>query len=299
MKRLFAILIIFIIISVGTIVFLMQSNTGSQIRSHRYAVILNFTNDFPNGNDVPAHPGQALQAYWAIRHWGVPDENIYLFLQLETIDYIDYNYDDKNDLIGAQIDCRDYKISWTSVNNLFTELSQKLTNDDELVIYIASHGYSINSTYAGVRGNGFIIYENEFADMIKNIHVHKMVLFFDFCYAGNFASDLMAENRIIISEASANEETWCYWNWGAYLYQNNKTALDIFGDCGTVFSHPFWNKINENKTLIEAFNYANETFRDWAIIAPPSAYIVKNMHPFIRIGTNVTDSLKLYDDNYK
>ncbi len=268
--------------------------------SHRYAVILNFTNDFPQETDVPAHPGQALQAYWTIKNYNVSDENIYLFLKLETLDYIDYNMDYVNDLNGVQIDYKDDEITWNNVNHVFNELANILTVDDELVIYVSSHGYFMNSTLAAIHGDGFNIYENEFKDMIDKIHVRKMVLIFDFCYAGNFASRLDAPNRIIISAVSDNEETWCYWYWGDYLlYHNMTNALENFGSCGTVFSHPFWKSILENNTLIDAFNYANQTFREWATIAPTSKYIVNKMHPIIRIGENITSLLNLYDAEYK
>ena len=296
----YAIPIFVFIIIISAIIIGISIHTNPNKLSHRYAVILNLTNDFPQTKDAPAFPAEAIQAYWAIKTFNVPDENIYLFLNLDTLQYIDYDYNGTNDLSNVSIDYLDDQISWGAVYDLFNTLAKKLTNEDELVIYATTHGYILNSTFAAMRGNDFLIFENEFKDMIDKITVRKMVLILDFCYAGNFASNLLASNRIIISSVTNNEEMWCYWNWGNYLaYNNMNNMLEMFGDSGTVFSHPFWNAIIKNNTLIDAFNYANSSFRNWTIVSKESQYIVNGMHPFIKIGSNVTNLISLYDYDCK
>ena len=108
-----------------------------------------------------------------------------------------------------------------------------------------------NATFHFEADKSFIT-EFEFYDLVKNIEVERMMINVDCCFSGNFlnqnqnfgSSWYNIPNSIMVSAAS-NVFSW-YWI-------NN---LNPDGFAGSWFFHVFWDQLDQNQTVINAFNYA-------------------------------------------
>jgi len=266
---------ILIVISVGLSGMILASiNTGK-----RHILILNTWNDFPleNATDVDAMPAQALHAYLVLNDRGYREDEIYLMLYHPNDNLIDVNGDGENDLPKVVIDVENYQVNKENLVAWLEKISNISDRYDEIIIYIVAHGEQTNGNFSAFSfENGGRITSKEFTEYLKPIKYRKMILLLDFCYSGNFGSVLIKPGRVIVASAEDNKISWYYWNW-----RLNETDKKIFGSSGSVFFHPFWNKVKEGATIQEAYQYGREKCLRWSNFDPKSKNIIQNQNPQI------------------
>jgi len=214
-------------------------------------------------------PAQALQVYWILKNHGYTDDNIFLMLYYKNdadgiidIDAFDiYPNDLIHGSVPAIIDVANDSVTAArfkqelnvSVSGSF---ASKIQSNDKLIIFMTDHGSNKvlgdgNATFHFEADKSFIT-EFEFYDLVKNVKVERMMINVDCCFSGNFlnqnqnigASWYNIPNSIMIS-ASSNVFSW-YWI-------NN---LNPDGFAGSWFFHMFWDQLDQNQTIINAFNFA-------------------------------------------
>mgnify|MGYP001098694940 CR=1 FL=1 len=226
--------------------------------SNKSAIIVNTGNNFPNENDTDAFPGQALQAYWALRKNGYDDEQITLMLFHTNDPFVDFDGDGKNDLDNAVVDYEGSEITKETILAQIEKIGSIIEPYGELWIYLVDHGRLVAPNTAALQfENAEVLYETEFSNWINSLLCKKLVILADFCYSGEFIDSSIGPGRICISSCD-EERGWYYWNWNL-----SGTVKELFGSSGSVFFHPFWNKIAQGASPEEAFDFANKHYRDW------------------------------------
>jgi hypothetical protein len=217
----------------------------------------------PPGKDSDGFPAQALQAYWVLKNHGYSDDDIFFMLYHTNDNWIDIDVSDgpTNDLIGAVIDVENNDVNSSRFKlelnvSISGSFASGIKPEDQLIIYMVDHGSNAilgdgNATFH-FEADNFWITEFEFYDLVKEIDCVKMLICVDCCFSGNFLNagknipgswyDL--PNCIFVS-ASSNRLAW-YWI-------NN---LNPDGWAGSWFFHPFWDQLDQNATIVAAYNFA-------------------------------------------
>ncbi|MHA1193657.1 MAG: C13 family peptidase [Promethearchaeota archaeon] len=217
----------------------------------------------PSSVDSDGFPAQALQVYWILKDHGYLDDNIFLMLYHTNDLVIDIKAGDGivNDLVGAVIDVENndvnasrfkHELNVSKSGSFASQIAQK----DHLIIFMTDHGSNGvlpdgNATFHFEADNSYIT-EFEFYDLVKNINCARMMINVDCCFSGNFlnqnanigASWYNIPNCLFVS-ASSNVFSW-YWI-------NN---MNGDGFAGSWFFHQFWEQLDQNQTINNAFNFA-------------------------------------------
>lgn len=252
--------------------FIVQTDFGRQEfylgsgAEHRQALIINTWNDFPDHTlvDVDSFPGQALQAYRALKSAGYTDSEITLMVFHTGVEFIDADGDGFNDLEGAEID---YENGEVNLENLKAELSRiAFFSDDstEITIYIVAHGGYSGYENAFSFEDGSKMSSTEFFDLLNPIRSESVFLFFDFCYSGGFVGGQYPLKGVYLWAANDNNLDLFHWN-----YKNIPEAEKaIFGEDGSVFFHPFWKVIQEGGGVMDAYQYGRSQLLRWQRVDP-------------------------------
>ncbi|MHA1913167.1 MAG: C13 family peptidase [Promethearchaeota archaeon] len=226
----------------------------------------------PSSIDSDGFPAQALQVYWILRNHGYSDDNIFLMLYHTGDTVIDIDATDgiPNDLVGAEIDVENNDVN---ASRFIRELdisnsdsfASTLRGRDQLIIYMVDHGSNNyisdgNATFHFEADNSFLN-ETKFVDLVSQIPCRRMLINVDFCFSGNFLNEnsnigsswYNIPNSILITSTS-DLLSW-YWR--------DNTNADGFA--GSFFFHQFWDQLDQNQTIIDAFNFA----KNWV----PSGYV--------------------------
>lgn len=276
-------------ISILSIYFIVGSYglyQGASATGSHHILIVNTWNDFPKKNEynVDAMPAQALYAYTILKEQGYNDSEINLLVYSTDDGLIDFNGDGIDDLSKAIIDS-----NWIDKENLtaaITRLGNISGQNDEIIIYIISHGQLINGDLPAFSfEKGDHMSSIEFSSLIDSIVCKRMVIYLDFCYSGAFSKSISKPGRLIICSAEDNKEAWFYWNWHL-----NETERAIFGSSGSAFFHPFWKKLSEGATLNDAFEYGRQQCLRWGFIDTDSRNMTQNQNPqMLNIERNIID----------
>ena len=232
----------------------------------RHAVICNTGNDFPDYylEDVDSFPAQSMQAYLALKRLGYQDDEITLMVYHTGDDFVDVDGDNNNDLGKAVIDYENEAVTKDSLKIELMKLARAAGSDSEVVIYIVGHGgYAEGNVVFAFEDGTHVSYE-ELISWLEGLKSNRVILLLDFCYSGSFLENRFPFVGTYISSASDGNVALFHWNWV------NLTAADtaIFGASGSVFFHPFWNKVAEGRSLREAYDYARVQLLHWADIDP-------------------------------
>jgi len=212
-------------------------------------------------------PAQALQVYWILKNHGYSDENIFLMLYHTGDDSIDIDATDiyTNDLnrsgVVADVDVENDDVNASRFKKELDisnpeSFASTIRSIDQLIIFMTDHGSNAvlkdkNATFHFEADNSYIN-ETEFYDLVKEIPCERMLICLDCCFSGNFLNEnknigqswYYLPNCILISAAS-NVLSW-YWI-------NNKNPD---GFAGSWFFHQFWKQLDQNNTIISAYNFA-------------------------------------------
>ena len=224
-------------------------------------------------SDTDGFPAQGLQAYYILKAHGYRDDHIIFMLWYNNDSYISI-YGGHNDLFGPpqqiggpnglpEIDydhnsslppgidnwyeLLEYNINW---------LANNVGPQDDVLIYLINHGFYDNAT-----GKAMFCFEDGSPDLsedvfdswIDNINCKRMIILIDTCYSGDFIdapgnvgfdSGIDDETNRILVSASGHCPAW-YW-----------ISASRYHWAGSLFFHPFFEKINEGKSVREAYEYA-------------------------------------------
>ncbi|MHA1669033.1 MAG: C13 family peptidase [Promethearchaeota archaeon] len=217
----------------------------------------------PSSVDSDGFPAQALQVYWILKDHGYIDEHIFLMLYHTNDPVIDIKAGDGilNDLNGAVIDVENDDVNASRFKHELNvsksdSFASQITQKDHLIIFMTDHGSNGvlpdgNATFHFEADNSFIT-EFEFYDLVKNINCRRMMINVDCCFSGNYlnqntnigASWYAIPNCLFVS-SSSNVFSW-YW-------VNN---VNGDGFAGSWFFHQFWEQLDQNQTINNAFNFA-------------------------------------------
>jgi hypothetical protein len=221
----------------------------------------------PNNQDTDGFPAQALQVYWILKDNGYSDDNIFLMLYHTGDDIIDIDAFDgiPNDLnrsgVEAVVDVENNNVNSSRFRSelnvsISGSFASSIRAKDQLIIYMVDHGSNKiesngNATFHFEADNSYIT-EIEFFNLISQINCKRMMINLDFCFSGNFLNQNSSigsswyniPNSILIT-STTDILSW-YWR--------DNTNADGFA--GSIFFHHFWNQLNQNQTIGDAFNYA-------------------------------------------
>ena len=217
----------------------------------------------PNNFDSDGFPAQALQVYWTLKNHGYTDDNIFLMLYHTNDNSIDINANDEilNDLTGAIIDVENNDVNSTRFkqelnSSISGSFASSIDSKDQLIVYMVNHGSNKilgdgNATYHFEADNGYIS-EFEFVDLIRGINCKRKLINIDICYSGNFLNYNSSiglswydiPNSIFVT-STTDTFSW-YWR--------DHTNADGFA--GSWFFHQFWDQLNKNQTIGQAFNFS-------------------------------------------
>jgi len=239
----------------------------------------------------------ALQAYYALKNHGYDDEHIILILchNTQNIVHLDdlkvnilFGPDGKKGTRDDPIIDYDIPLSWplnvfgmkASLALGMWELSQKVKENDEVLIYLRNHG-SLDAqhwTYFCFE-DGSRVREDVFAKWLDMIKCHKLVFVGDFCHSGCFIDEshssapdringMNKPKRILISACDCGTGN-------SFSFMDEPPKPPLPGDfCGSFFGYPFWKALNAGKSYKDAFENAK------AFIPPTYAKSVDEMqHP--------------------
>ena len=100
-----------------------------------------------------------------------------------------------------------YAATKSNLRLVFNELSNVLTQENDLFIYTTDHGYILNS-HSLLNLWGESIYDYEFANLLSNINAHTISVVMGQCNSGGFIDDLSAANRVVMTACTANQSSW-------------------------------------------------------------------------------------------
>ncbi|MFX0006606.1 MAG: C13 family peptidase [Promethearchaeota archaeon] len=221
----------------------------------------------PSNQDTDGFPAQALQVYWILKDHGYNDDDIFLMLYHTGDDIIDIDASDgiPNDLnrsgIEAVVDVENNDVNSSRFKSelnvsISGSFASSIRAKDQLIIYMVDHGSNKieangNATFHFEADNSYIT-EIEFFNLISQINCKRIMINLDFCFSGNFlnqnsnigSSWYNIPNSILIT-STTDILSW-YWR--------DNTNADGFA--GSIFFHHFWNQLNQNQTIGDAFNYS-------------------------------------------
>ena len=228
---------------------------------HDYAVII-------NGGKSPSYNGVR---FWndcsyiyktLVEKFGYDKSHIYSLISDGTDPANDRILDNGTfdssplDLDGDGVN--DVYLSATRSNlfSVFNDLSEIITEDDNLFIFIDGHGGQVTGmqTYFFL-WNEEKLYDYEFASMLNNLSAKQVNVFMEPCNSGGFIDDLQASNRTITTACRYDEASTFTINSGyndfAYLWITANRGLSA---SGTSVNADF----NDNGTVSfsEAYTYA-------------------------------------------
>ncbi|MEA2054570.1 MAG: PKD domain-containing protein [Candidatus Thermoplasmatota archaeon] len=241
-------------------------------KANKWALICVSANDllYPNSDGFPA---QGLQAYYTLKAHGYRDDHIIFMLWHDNDNNISI-YGGHNDLLGPppqiggpnippQIDYSHASSLPEGVNNWYELLHYKINvlassvgPNDDILIYLVNHGNYSDETNKAVfcfEDGSSDLPEDIFDSWVDTINCKRLTILVDTCYSGDFidaSSDPGFDsgidnetNRILISE-SGHCAGWSY------------TSSTEDNWAGSFFFHPFFEKIDEGKSIREAYDYA-------------------------------------------
>jgi len=252
----------------------------------------------PSRINSDGFPAQALQVYWILKGHGYTDENIFLMLYHTGDDVIDIDAFDiyTNDLnrsgVLADIDVENDDVN---ASRFKQELNKSISGSfasgirqrDQLIIFMTDHGSNgvlpdKNATFHFEADHSHIT-ELEFYNLVKEIDCARLMINVDCCFSGNFLNEKKPigqswynlPNCLFISAAS-DVFSW-YWI-------NNRNPD---GYAGSWFFHPFWDQLDQNQTIVNAFNFA---FNSIPTTFPPKPPVGVIQNPLMQDNLGINNS---------
>jgi hypothetical protein len=156
---------------------------------HKYAVFLCWN------EEEPCRWNNLSHLYCGIkRNYGFSDENI-IVLSGDAIYHTDstYNLDwDENE--------QDFDGPCTkdNIQDVFNGLSEIMTDEDILFVYVTSHGDKHGQDISSIRlWNYDSLFDYDLATMVEDINCSHKIFGLDACWSGNFVDDLEGDHTVV------------------------------------------------------------------------------------------------------
>ncbi|MCD6542596.1 MAG: hypothetical protein J7K38_04670 [Thermoplasmata archaeon] len=202
----------------------------------------------------------AIHTYETFKQLGYDDQHIYF-------------------IVDRDVPCngKDAVVSKETVRYAITSWLKNHSDDnDDICVILHCHGHFRSlqhdgKAFVGIWNNETqeweYIYDRELDSWLDNVNCSVCTVIMDACYSGSFIRALSQENRIIITSTTPY------------------TVGIAFGDWGSVFSYFFFNKLSENASYGEAWEYADKKLKRMKI---------EEMPPVPEVGTIEEIYVKIY-----
>lgn len=156
-----------------------------------------------------------------------------------------------------------YSATKNNIRTVLSNLSSKLTNEDQLFIYVIDHG-----GYDENRSESYIclwdyetLYASELSEMLGKIKTPYINMVFGQCFSGGFVKKLEKPGRVIATACAENESSWACSDipYDEFVFQWTNAVNGLNG----VSMSPVSSDLNSNGivSMEEAFMFARENDR--------------------------------------
>ena len=209
------------------------------------------------------------------------------------------------DLDGDGSDDVEYSATRKNISAVFDELSEKMTDKDNLFVYTIDHGGQSSGRNVHLYlWNDEYITDAEFAIELDKINANKINVCMGQCYSGGFIDNLAKENRIIATACGYDESSWAMSNlmYDEFVYHWT-AAVAGYTPSGQIVNADANN--DGNVSMYEAFSYAksNDTRNETPMYSSTPENMGENLYlaqlyTFDIIGETVNcDSAVYYVSN--
>lgn len=224
------------------------SNEPNEAAGHTYAVILN--GGMSPTSNKEHYWNDCSFIYKTLRNrYEVPKANIKVIMSDGTDEGADMDPIVGNEYISSPLDLDgdgqpdiEYAATKENLQQVLSEMAQKLTDNDHLLLFVTDHGgidkTRNNKTYMYL-WNNVKLYPEELAAYLEPINAGFVSIVMGQCYSGGFIDALKDTNRIIATASSATEmsfrSTTVPFNEFLYHWTSALNGYDAFGnevDCG-------------------------------------------------------------------
>lgn len=224
------------------------SNEPNEAAGHTYAVILN--GGMSPTSNKEHYWNDCSFIYKTLRNrYEVPKANIKVIMSDGTDEGADMDPIVGNEYISSPLDLDgdgqpdiEYAATKENLQQVLSEMAQKLTDNDHLLLFVTDHGgidkTRNNKTYMYL-WNNVKLYPEELAAYLEPINAGFVSIVMGQCYSGGFIEALKDTNRIIATASSATEmsfrSTTVPFNEFLYHWTSALNGYDAFGneaDCG-------------------------------------------------------------------
>lgn len=161
------------------------------------------------------------------------------------------------DLDGDDVADIQYAATKESLTSELNRLSNVMTTQDRLFIYVIDHGGTDdnNGTSYICLWNNQKIYDYELAALLNNFNVSSMNIVLGQCFSGGFIDNLQGNNKVITTACTASQSSWACSNllYDEFVYHWTSAVneSDAYGNYATSDADN-----NGFVTMSEAYNYA-------------------------------------------
>ena len=181
-----------------------------------------------NSNNIRFWSDTAMFYSTMTLKYGIPKENMYAFISDGLSNDVDANVssgdsptlvNSPHDLDGDGVDDVTGAATWPRIQAIFNSLKERLAEDDQLIVFITSHGgsdgvggpdnYDSTVSLFKVAGSSHnYIDDDELADLTRDIKC-PVAFAIESCYSGGFVDDIIASpNRAIGTACNHYELSW-------------------------------------------------------------------------------------------
>ena len=219
------------------------SNEPNEAAGHTYAVILN--GGMSPTSNKEHYWNDCSFIYKTLRNrYEVPKANIKVIMSDGTDEGADMDPIVGNEYISSPLDLDgdgqpdiEYAATKENLQQVLSEMAQKLTDNDHLLLFVTDHGgidkTRNNKTYMYLWNNAKL-YPEELAAYLEPINAGFVSIVMGQCYSGGFIEALKDTNRIIATASSATEmsfrSTTVPFNEFLYHWTSALNGYDAFGN---------------------------------------------------------------------
>ena len=159
------------------------------------------------------------------------------------------------DLDGNGTSDIQYAATKSNISYVFSELGGKLTEEDNLFVFVTDHGSISGSAVSIVLWNGVLLSPAEFSAELNKVDVGAVNIMMAQCFSGGFIPALEGQGRVISTACSASEQSFSAPN---HVYDEFPYHW-ISAVCGfTPDGNPVDADVNDDGfvSMMEAFQYA-------------------------------------------
>ena len=228
--------------------------------SHCHAVIISGGVE-PSKNYVRYWNDCSAMYKTLVNAYGYRPDHIYVIMSdgtdpAEDMRFISGGYGSSPlDLDGNGTSDIQYAATKSNISYVFSELGGKLTEEDNLFVFVTDHGSISGSAVSIVLWNGVLLSPAEFSAELNKVDAGAVNIMMAQCFSGGFIPALEGQGRVISTACSASEQSFSAPN---HVYDEFPYHW-ISAVCGfTPDGNPVDADVNDDGfvSMMEAFQYA-------------------------------------------